>query len=81
MQNRISSVQNKAVHIISFKNNFGTVKPLHKKLKILTFEKQVYFNDVLFVYDCLSKLNPKIFNDILQKSSKAHWYQTRGANS
>ena len=56
------------------------MKPFHKNLKILTLGNQIFYNNVLFIYDSLNKkVNPNIFHNFFKKCNEVHNYQTRGA--
>ena len=56
------------------------MKPLYKALKVLILEKQLFCNNVLFVYDTFTHKNPPIFDDFFEKSNQNHNYRTRGAH-
>lgn len=81
LRNKLESIQNKCIRVICFKNYKDSVQPLYKELNILPLSKQVYYNNVLFVYDSLSKINPIIFHTSFQRTNTLHDHHTRGAHT
>ena len=80
LRNNICSQQNKAVRIIDFKCRFDNTNEIYKRLKILPFEKQVHFNNIMFVFDSLCSLHPDIFTNFFPLARLFHNYNTRNVN-
>jgi hypothetical protein len=78
---KLIRLQNKAIRIISFKTNEDPVNILYNNLQILPLDKQVFFLNIMFVYDSLSKNNPAIFHNFYTKSIDNHNHRTRAAAS
>ena len=77
LRNQICNLQNKAVRIISFTYNNKNLHETYKNLKILRLESQVVFNNIIFVYDCLSKQSPEAFHTFFTPTRTSHQYETR----
>jgi len=76
---KLRSIQNKAIRIISFKTNDDPVNILYNNLQVLPLDDQVLFQNIMFVYDSLSKINPIVFHSFFTKSDEIHNFRTRAA--
>ena len=76
VKSRIISLQNTAVHVITFSNN-RTSKPLYTQLGILQFRQQIDLQNALFVNASLNKLNPLPFSDTFTLQGEARNHASR----
>ena len=71
---KIISLQNSALRILTFSDNRSPSKPLYTQLKILQFRQHIELQNALFVNASLNKLNPLPLSNMfaLQRDSHAH---------
>ena len=69
---KLISLQNKALRILSFSAPREPTKPLYLRLGILQFRQQVEMQNVLFVNSSINKLAPFSLQNIFDFSRNAH---------
>ena len=74
---KIISLQNTALRIMTFSNYRASSKPLYNQLKILQFRQHVELQNILLVNASLNKMNPVSFSNIFVLQGEAHNHATR----
>ena len=81
ISNSIQKLQNKALRIINFKKYYDECEILFRQCKILKFEDTIFYNNCLFVSNCLAKTTPEAFNNTYKLTQDNHTYSTRGSRN
>ena len=81
ISNSIQKLQNKALRIINFKKYYDECEILFRQCKILKFEDTIFYNNCLFVSNCLAKTIPEAFNNTYKLTQDNHTYSTRGSRN
>ena len=75
----ISSIQDKAVRVISFKDRNTAAGPLFKEKKIIRFFDMIRFYNCLLVAEHLNQNLPSSFGGYFTYMANRHNHNTRGA--
>ena len=74
---KIISLQNNALRIITFSNFRASSKPLYTTLKVLQYRQHVELQNALFVNASLNKLNPLLFSNVFSLQGDSHIHATQ----
>ena len=74
---KIISLQNSAMRLISFSNYRTSCKPIYRQFKILEFRERVVLQNTLFVNSSLNKLVPRPLLNFFSLRANAHNYVIR----
>ena len=77
---KIFTLQNTALRIMSFSNFFSTSSPLYASFKILKLKDLITLKNCLFVYDSLNKLTPLSFHEYFKNVHNIHQIKTKSAS-
>ena len=76
---KVFSLQNRAVRIITFSDFRAPCNPLYASLKILKLKDQIYLQNCLLVYDSLSHTAPSCFQEYFKQAREIHTHNTKSA--
>ena len=76
---KITTLQNRALCIITFSDFYAHRNPLYANLNILKLEDQVKLQNCLFVYDVLTKVSPICFHKYFTLTKTIHPLNTKNA--
>ena len=77
LNNKIKSLQNKALKIIHFKKQRDSAGPLYYKSKILRFNDHIKLKNCILAFDHQRKFLPSIFHDFCKPVSVTHNHKTK----
>ena len=73
---QISTLQNKAIRIMSFADRYANADNLYKDLKILKLNDLILSNNILFVHKSLNGNSPAYFKNYFEEYTPIHTYNT-----
>ena len=74
----IEKIQNKAVRIKNFKNQWEPSEQIYEESKIFKLKDIVTISNLKFVYDQMNKILPRAFEKNFIKKTRQHLYNARG---
>ena len=79
--NKILTLQNKALRIISFSHFRADCDPIYYRFNILKLKDQIKLRNCLFIYDTLTKTTPLPFQNYFKLTKDVHSVETKSATS
>ena len=76
----LTTLQNKAIRIVTFSIRDEHSNPLYVKLKLIKIKDLVYFHNALFTFQYYHNQLPNAYVNFFQKVSSVHQYRTRLAS-
>ena len=76
----LTTLQNKAIRIITFSKRNEHSNPLYAKLKLLKIKDLVHFHNALFMFHYYHNQLPNAYVNFFQSVSSVHQYRTRLAS-
>ena len=76
----LTTLQNKAIRIITFSKRDEHSNPLYAKLKLLKIKDLVHFHNALFMFHYYHNQLPNAYVNFFQSVSSVHQYRTRLAS-
>ena len=76
----LTTLQNKAIRIITFSKRDEHSNPIYAKLKLLKIKDLVHFHNALFMFHYYHNQLPNAYINFFQSVSSVHQYKTRLAS-
>ena len=78
--NKLQSLQNTAIRIISNTPKYDHISPIYQDLRVLKFKDNITLKNCLLIHDQLNDKLPKSFNAFYKECENIYTINTRGAS-